>query len=1045
MALNKNQFSHLNTVDDLIRKLADEEGRQAAPIMAFPTSSHVEAINEYEFLGAKDLDMLAEGVAAAYLQSQLLPVWRDRNETSVIAVIGKSTLEYFVSLLGLCRMGYAVLLLSPRLPTEAAVSLLDCTKCNTLVYMRDFEAVAGRIQEQRDVRVLRTPERDVFRSGLTTGIDWRSEQVDGAGDRTAFIMHSSGSTGLPKPIFQTHRACLENFENGNSSRSFLTAPLYHTFGFASVFRTISKGGLLYMYDHNLPLTSSYLLESLEKVKPETFFGVPYALKLLAETQDGIDALARCESVIVAGASCPDELGDRLVMNGVHLMVTFGATECGQVATSRRPKGDTSWNYLRFFPNVKPYVYMQPTADGLHELVILDGLRSKVVSNSDDPPNSFHSRDLFSPHPMIQDAWKYVGRMDDRVTLVNGEKVLPLPIEGRIRDHPLVAEAVVFGVQRDFAGLLVFKGPRAQGLSDVEFVDNIWPAVENANSRAEGFSLISKQAIIPIATGVSYPRTDKGTIIRAKVYLAFEREISAFSENIQKQASGMETPDLPCLTRELLSICREDLGLNIETVDADLFNSGMDSLKAAHFSSEIRTRFYIESEEKRKMFGADTIYRCVTIAKIAEYIKDIDESSDCTDLDLMADLIDTYSVSSPSSSELPSQVGLDVSGGNTILLTGCTGSLGSHILKTLLDSESTKRVICVVRVPNSEDKSFEVARNRVLDSLRKREIEVTADAFSKVIPLIGDVGHANFGEILSKNQNILYSTTSIIHAAWPVDFNLSLESFRPHLSSLQSILHFSLKVSSPPARVIFCSSISTTLSTPAPAIIPESLSSQLQHAQPTGYAQSKLCAENMLNNAALQAGADTIVARIGQIVGDRKAHIWNSSEAIPLMVRAVNTINLIPDLEDKKCHWLPVDDCARTICELLEVATEDTARGARFFNILHPSSFSWTNDFLPTLRQVGFKFDTVYVGQWLAHLERSEPDPQTNPSIKLLGFWKSQWGTGTRRGQQEIQFDTTNARQSSETLDRCADLLESGVLLNMAARWYQEWNNLSTRT
>ncbi|KAJ5701277.1 hypothetical protein N7488_008825 [Penicillium malachiteum] len=1040
MTVHSSHFSHFNTVDALIRKLAEDEGQQqAAPIMAFPTSS-VEAINNYEFLRAKDLDRLAEGVAASYIQNQILPVWRDRNETSVIAIIGKSTLEYFVSLLGLCRLGYAVLLLSPRLPTEAAVSLLDCTECSTLVYMRDFEVVASRIQEQREVRVLRTPERDAFDSGLTTGIDWRSEQVDGVGDRTAFIMHSSGSTGLPKPIFQTHRACLENFENGNRSRSFLTAPLYHTFGFASVFRTITKGGLLYMYDHNLPLASNYLLEALEKLKPETFFGVPYALKLLAETQDGIDVLARCENVIVAGASCPDELGDRLVMNGVHLIVTFGATECGQVAASRRPKGDTSWSYLRFFPNVKPYVYMQPTADGLHELVILDGLRSKVVSNSDDPPNSFHSRDLFSPHPTIQDAWKYVGRMDDRVTLVNGEKVLPLPIEGRIRDHPLIAEAVVFGVQRDFPGLLVFKGPRAPHLDDVEFVDKIWSAVEDANSRAEGFSRISKQAIIPIATGVSYPRTDKGTIIRAKVYLEFDREISALYESIQKQAFGIERPDLPCLTRELLSICREDLDLDIKCADTDLFSAGMDSLKAAHFSNAIRKRFYIESEGKRKSLGADIIYRCMTIVRIAEYIKDIDDSNDSTDLDLMADLINTYSVSSPSRSEKLSQGGLEVTDDNTFLLTGCTGSLGSHILKTLLEADSTKKFMCVVRVPNNAERSSHVARNRILDSLRKRGIDVTPDAFSKVIPLIGDLGDGNFGEILSKNQNVLHSTTSIIHAAWPVDFNLSLESFRPHLSSLQSILNFSLQVPRPPARVIFCSSISTTLSTPAPATIPESLSDQLQHAQSTGYAQSKLCAENILNNAAIHAGADIIVARIGQIVADRKTHIWNSSEAIPLMVRAVNTISLLPDLEDEKCHWLPVDDCARTICELLEDrSTEDTVPGARFFNVLHPSSFSWTNDLLPTLRLAGFKFDIVSIGQWLAHLERSEPDPQTNPSIKLLGFWKSRLRAGTYRGQQEVQFDTTKARQSSDTLARCTNLVESGLLLNLAARWYQEWN------
>ena len=958
----------------------------------------------------------------------------------MIAIIGKSTLEYFVSLLGLSRLGYSVLLLSPRLATEAAVSLLDCTKCSTLVYMREFQTAAERIQKERVVQILRTPERDEFDRGLPTGLDWKNEQV-GAGDRTAFIMHSSGSTGLPKPIFQTHRACLENFENGNSLRSFLTAPLYHTFGFASLFRTISKGGLLYMYDHNLPLASNYLLEALGIVQPETFFGVPYALKLLAETQQGIDALARCGSVIVAGASCPDELGDRLVANGVHLIVTFGATECGQVATSRRPKGDTSWNYLRFYPNVKPYVLMQPAADDLHELVILDGLRSKVVSNSNDPPNSFHSRDLFSPHPAIPDAWKYVGRMDDRITLVNGEKVLPLPIEGRIRDHPLVTEAVVFGIQRDFPGLLVFKGPQAQDLSDDEFLENIWPAVEDANSRAEGFSQISKQAIIPVASGTSYPQTDKGTIIRAKVYLAFESEINTMYEAIQQDTCGDERPDMPTLQKELLNICRDELGLNIEDVEDDLFNAGMDSLKAARLSNTIRKKFFIESEEKRKKLGADVIYRNMTIARVASYIKDAEDvdAASSADLDLMKELIDKYSDFShivPPQIQSRSSSTTDCS---TVLLTGVTGSLGCHILKTLLDSTSTKKVICIVRIPNSGNSNddTEAAKRRILDSLEKREVDVTPDAFSKVVALPGDLSNSDFGKILHKNHDVLQSTTTIIHAAWPVDFNFSLESFRTQLSSLHALLSLSLQVDNPPARLLFCSSISTALATPSPATIPESLPSQLKHAQSTGYAQSKLCAEYILNNASVQAGADTVVARIGQIVADTKAYIWNTNEAIPLMVRSANAIQSLPDLKGEQCQWLPVDECAKTICELIATPTENRGEGAQFFNVLHPRAFSWTDDFLPALRQAGFMFDIVPVSEWLRRLEKSEQNPQTNPSIKLLGFWKGRWGSGARI-ERDIQFDTRNAQRRSDSLDRCSSVVESNLLLNLATRWYQEW-------
>lgn len=95
----------------------------------------------------------------------------------------------------------------------------------------------------------------------------------------------------------------------------------------------------------------------------------------------------------------------------------------------------------------------------------------MTSNSNDPPNSYHTSDLFIPHPVIKNAWKPIGRLDDRITLLNGEKVLPLAIEGRITQHKYVREAVVFGVDRSVPGLLLFKGANARyEYSSVVFVE-----------------------------------------------------------------------------------------------------------------------------------------------------------------------------------------------------------------------------------------------------------------------------------------------------------------------------------------------------------------------------------------------------------------------------------------------------------------------------------------------------------------------------------------------------------------------------------------------
>lgn len=79
-----------------------------------------------------------------------------------------------------------------------------------------------------------------------------------------------------------------------------------------------------MFNANLPLSGTSLIEAMTAVKPESFHGVPYALKLLAETECGIKVLQECKLVLFGGSSCPDDLGDRLVEAGVYLVGHYGA-------------------------------------------------------------------------------------------------------------------------------------------------------------------------------------------------------------------------------------------------------------------------------------------------------------------------------------------------------------------------------------------------------------------------------------------------------------------------------------------------------------------------------------------------------------------------------------------------------------------------------------------------------------------------------------------------------------------------------------------------
>lgn len=70
------EFNRLNTVDHLIRELANGPNDQASPIIAFPTPKNTNPSDHYEYFRATDLDRMTEGAAAAYIEDEVQPTVR---------------------------------------------------------------------------------------------------------------------------------------------------------------------------------------------------------------------------------------------------------------------------------------------------------------------------------------------------------------------------------------------------------------------------------------------------------------------------------------------------------------------------------------------------------------------------------------------------------------------------------------------------------------------------------------------------------------------------------------------------------------------------------------------------------------------------------------------------------------------------------------------------------------------------------------------------------------------------------------------------------
>ena len=225
--------------------------------------------------------------------------------------------------MGLSRLGYAALLLSTRLAGPGLKRLLELAECETLLATEFFHPILEEVQKEQKLEVLEFLKREEYRSTdgpvLEIEIDREKEH-----EKVAIIIHSSGSTGLPKPIYLTHKSCLGAFATHLDMRALHTSPLFHSHAFYEMFRNIFSGKPIYFCNYGLPFTKDNLMVMIEHVKPEIFHCVPYILKLLAESEEGVRCLAKAKVVQYGGSACPDDLGDRLVQEGVMLVGNYGA-------------------------------------------------------------------------------------------------------------------------------------------------------------------------------------------------------------------------------------------------------------------------------------------------------------------------------------------------------------------------------------------------------------------------------------------------------------------------------------------------------------------------------------------------------------------------------------------------------------------------------------------------------------------------------------------------------------------------------------------------
>ncbi|KAI0186670.1 hypothetical protein EV127DRAFT_167651 [Xylaria flabelliformis] len=1015
-----------------------------------PFVSVVTPDGELEHLSVDDLHN-ASNRAAWFLHHNL------EKDDENFFYMGPNDIRYLIWILGAMKVGKCVVCPSPSntipsnmrfFSTVGATKLLHAPEsANSLQPL--LESIGGTmvsISSPSYSEMLNKAVVDEYPFPFT---------FDEVREKVFMGLHTSGTSGHPKPIYWNHTALasvtipfdlnalpqspkrptlLVELLQGNNV--FLPFPLYHFGGIGLILRSFLTDSTIVLPAPGTLLSPEKFVKMLQASSSTTALSPPSMLEAMLNSPPELDFLSRLKHIAYSGGPLNPVLGEKLAKVIPHLFPLYGCTE-GAGPYLESTGDNTYWNGMKF---VDMGQRMDEVIPGLYELVITRTepiLRSQAYFHTCPHLEEFRTSDLFAPIEGSDGWWTFRGRTDNWITMSNGLKMDPTDMENVVFAHPHVMGVLVAGSHHFRLCLLIELRPDSSPKSEDDrqkILNELWPKIEDANNAAPKFGRVPKELIIFTSPDKPFSRASKGTIQRRLSIDSYESEIEDLYSKVEQ---GLLTNDLPSLKSthviDLLpfikEVCTETLGNQEIANDDDLFEKGLDSLSIFVLAARIKAglRKHEVPEETLKRIDNALFFTSATISKLTQKISSVlseldsaNQVPESSNTDEIRELLAKYEA------QIPLILRDNRLDGKTVVLTGSRGSLGSYILSALLARNDVKMVYCLNR-------RSDVQADQILSFQQRGLPEIQLD---RVRFLQARLAEQSLGLAEDQYANLAANATAIIHNAYPVNFQMPIQSFEPQIQSLLNLLKLAQDGPRKPA-VIFISSIAAAMLRPGiRSVIKEAVldTEETGSLIQQGYAQSKFICEKLIEKYASLDSGKAAILRVGQITGPLQGTgIWNVWEWAPRMILSSKYLGAAPDsIGTATMEWIPVDLLGQIVTELMDDVARREGGAAVVYNVVNPKAASW-DDLLTAVREIVPR--TVPAAEWIDMLERSQSADShaldQNPGLKLIEFYKQVF-LG-RADEQTVVFEKENLLQGSKTARELSPVMPQNL-----AKWMRGW-------
>jgi amino acid adenylation domain-containing protein/thioester reductase-like protein len=873
-----------------------------------------------------------------------------KHQDTIIVFMPRS-LEWIISMLAIIKYGAIYVPVVSNTPIKRLELIISDSKAKVVL---SNKSLIDKFKESSLAHVQLTNVHQLMKK-LTLRMTANTSPLFSSAD-VAYILYTSGTTGVPKGVIIKHNSVINLIHEqirklsiDSKSNVLQFASIGFDASIWEVFSTLMVGGKLCIPSEKTVLLGESLIETINAFNITLATLPPSVLQTI--TASKINTL---ETIVTAGESCSRELAD-LWVEQVCLINAYGPTETTVCATMGVIDKTGDINIGKPIANTQTYVLddnLNLVPKGVIGELYIGGdalavgylnqpklthqyfIANPFSDNKED--KLYRTRDLVRWLP--EGTIEYIGRVDNQIK-IRGLRIEPEAIEAQILHHVDVTQCVVSLQHNDKLEKFIV----AYFVSEKKV---------DLHELRESLREHLPHYMIPnfFVKMDSLPLTINGKIDRKSL------PVPDLKCNIHAHDY---VPPRTTIEKKLCQIWADLLGIDKVGIHNDFFTIGGNSLLLSQLIIMLRDHFNFEMH-------FSVILKNPTIEAIAELVSK--KFNDVIDEDynsrFLNDTILVKEIKPPSNRSINKI-------STSVLLTGATGFLGSHLLRELYLNKNLQ-IYCLIRAQSDLD-----AKGLIEKTIKRYGFDFSVD--DRIIPLAGDLSAPQLGLkedvfiSLAKGLDEIYHNGAFVHHLYTYEMLKST-----NVDCTVELLKLAGQFKNKKIHYISTLSALSQFTDQTGYIIESFIPFEVQDPPGNGYNQTKWVSEKLLS-AAANRGYSVNIYRPGWILGSTlEGNISIHNNHFLSLIEGCVQMNRAPNW-DIEFNILPVDFLSRMIVKISGI----NAFNNKVFNFSNTNRVSWVN-IIKFLNASGHKIRLIDKDDWHHSLQEIGRD---NSLFNLLPLYR----------------------------------------------------------